>query len=189
MNDINLKWVHLNLRELKEEVIHAILGSGMGASSQYLNFMQDYYLKIDVPELKIKVLEIITEVLAEVESEVASRAIYIYSTLDVEDKKINILALTDKVDHLIGEIHGGKVPSNTLMKYLEYITELNRAIGRLQIFEAEPFIIKQIRILKNPAPAPPADEFFVYQLSGKSALATLKILNPLLANDYENKLL
>lgn len=183
------KWMSLNHEELRMEIRKAILGQGMASSSQYLHFNEQYLAGIENAELRDLVLRIVVETMKDVQDYAASRALYIFTILDVDDKKKVVVDIVRSKEGDIDKLTDSSMPVPELMRNLEYLYELNMAIGRLFLVEGKEFLLKQLKTGRKPAPMPPTNEFFIYHLSEKSALESLKVLDPELAKRRRSRTL
>jgi hypothetical protein len=183
MSDVTT-WICLNHEELRKEIRSTILGQGMASSSQYLRFNEEYLARIESPELLNNVIRILVETMKDVQDDAASRALYIFTSLTVDDKQQVVLELIRSKEGNISKLTNSSLPVPDLMRNLEYLCELNRAIGRLFLVEGKEFLVKQLKTGRKTTPIPPSNEFFVHELSEKSALQSLRVLDPELAKKF-----
>lgn len=170
------KWSNLQRDELKEEVLHAIMGQGMGGSTQYLLFTDAYFEKIGDEKTKNEVLNIIKEFAEDIGALPSSRAIYLLGELPILDKKETILRIIGLLNPIVEDILKGEGVPDSSADVFDYICELNKLIGRLNLFEGKLFLENQTAYLQYPMPEPITKEYYFYHLCARSAAESLRLL-------------
>ena len=148
----------------------------MGGATQYLHFIPDYFEKIGDQKIKEDVIKIITKLAEDFENLASSRAVYLLGELPIPNKQRKVLDIIQRLDPILETIIGANEVPETCMKYLDYICEINKLIGKLKIVEAKPFLEKQAKYALRRMPSSVTNEYYAYHLSGKSAEASLSLL-------------
>jgi hypothetical protein len=97
--------------------------------------------------------------------------------LEPERFRSKVLAIVKTSQALFQKIDLSKRVEDCMNEFM-YIIELNTAIGKLRIIEAEDFLLKQLTPLKKPAPPPLTKEYYFYYGCARSALKALKEISP-----------
>ncbi len=178
------EWNQLNCNELKEEIEKNILGMGMEGSTRFYSFIPEYYEQIKDHKLKKRVDKILLELIDNVESGVGGRMIYVCSRMELEGIREKVRRIAGKSDYLFGKIEQAS-EARDWNCYIEYITELNDAIGRLNMVELKDFLLKQLSSLRQPPPPPLTKEYYLHYMCARSALKALKQISPELVKGYK----
>lgn len=189
VNENVSNWDKYSDEELKDTVKKIIIGyglDGMAAGNAYIDFIPKYYTKINNITTKERINKILFELIDDSKSSYAAGAIYICSTLQLMGIKEILLGIIDKVDNILKYIEeANDIRDRKFLIFIQYLSALNMAIGRLRISESKDYLIEQLSLLKKPVPLPLTKEYYIYQICGRSAFLALKEIEPELAKNYD----
>lgn len=177
------EWSQLSDEELQAEIRKNLQGLGGWEADRYLSFIPEYYRKLNDNETRKRVNGVLIKLMSEVAYGVGERAIYVSSSLFLDNTAQRILEIVGKTDRIFEIISKSPVVEDW-STYIGYLRELNNAVSRLNLVEAKDFLVKQLAPLRSPLPKPVTKEYYLYHLA-QTALEALKKIDPELAKKYK----